>query len=132
MFFIGVFGAESKQKEIKKLHNLQCKNCNGAGGTLIKSYSYFHFFFLPLFKWNEQYFVICDGCGAVYEINKEKGAALERGENIEITYWDLKDTNYGGHNNYGNHYIQRRCGKCGRNLERDFEFCPYCGNKIKE
>ena len=124
MFFIGVFGAENKQKEIKKLHNLQCRNCNAVGGTLIKSYSYFHFFFIPLFKWNEQYFVVCDGCGSVYEIKKEKGIAAERGENVDITYWDLKDINYSYHN------IERCCSNCGRNLEQDFEFCPYCGDKI--
>ena len=51
MFFIGVFGIDNKEKEIKILNNFCCKNCNESSETkLIKTYSFFHFFFLPLFK----------------------------------------------------------------------------------
>ena len=128
MFFIGVFGIDNKEKEIKILNNFCCKNCNESSeAKLIKTYSFFHFFFLPLFKWNEKYYVICNGCNSIFNIDKEKGKAIERGEKLEISYWDLKEVN----NSYENYYI-RKCPKCNRELENDFEYCPdyYKRNRI--
>lgn len=127
MFFIGVFGIDNKEKEIKILNNFCCKNCNESSeAKLIKTYSFFHFFFLQLFKWNEKYYVICNGCNSIFNIDKEKGKAIEIGEKSEISYWDLKEVN----NSYENYYI-RKCPKCNRELENDFEYCPYCGEKLK-
>lgn len=128
MFFIGIFGIDNKEKEIKIINNLCCKNCNISNGArLIKSYTFFHFFFIPLFRWNEDYYVICNGCNTSFSISKEKGKAVERGEDIEITYWDLKEVN----NNYGSYYTVRRCSRCSREVENTFKYCPYCGEKIK-
>lgn len=126
MFFIGIFGIENKNKEIKVLNNFCCKNCNISNGAmLIKSYTFFHFFFIPIFKWNEEYYVICNGCKSSFGISKEKGKAIERGEDVEISYWDLKD------NNINDNYFKKQCTKCNRELEKDFEYCPYCGEKIR-
>ena len=97
-------------------------NCNSRG-KLIKEYSFFHFFFIPLFKWNEYYYMICSNCNAVYNISKEKGKSAERGEDVNITYWDLSESNY----NFNN---TNMCKRCGRIIEPEFEFCPYCGDKI--
>lgn len=128
MFFIGIFGIDNKEKEIKIINNLCCKNCNISNeARLIKIFTFFHFFFIPLFKWNESYYVICNGCNSIFNISKEKGKSVENGEDIEITYWDLKEVN----NNYGSYYIVRRCPRCSREVENTFEYCPYCGEKIK-
>ena len=95
---------DNKEKEIKILNNFCCKNCNESSeAKLIKTYSFFHFFFLPLFKWNEKYYVICNGCNSIFNIDKEKGKAIERGEKSEISYWDLKEVN----NSYENYYIRK-------------------------
>ena len=78
MFFIGIFGIENKQKEVKQLENIYCKTCSTRTmGTLIKSYEYFHIFFIPIFRWNEKYYVMCKRCNSIYEISKEKGKAIE-------------------------------------------------------
>lgn len=128
MFFIGIFGIDNKIKEIKNLTKFSCKNCNFLnGGKLIKSYTFFHFFFIPLFRWNEDYYVICNECNTSFRIPREKGKALEKGEDIEITYWDLKEVN----NNYVSYYTVKRCTRCSRDIENTFEYCPYCGEKIK-
>ncbi len=128
MFFIGIFGIDNKEKEIKIINNLCCKNCNISNeARLIKTFTFFHFFFIPLFKWNESYYVICNGCNSIFNISKEKGKSVENGEDIEITYWDLKEVN----NNYGSYYTVRRCPICSREVENTFEYCPYCGEKIK-
>jgi hypothetical protein len=129
MFFIGVFGIESKEKEIKILNNLNCKNCNlSVAGRLIKSFSFFHFFFIPLFKWNENYYVICNNCNTVYSVSKEKGKAIERGEDLNITYWDMQEV----HNEYynDNYYGAKKCSNCGNVVESSFKYCPHCGAKI--
>ena len=90
MFFIGIFGIDSKEKEIKNLINSYCKKYNISSDlTLIKSFTFFHFFFIPLFKWNE-----------------------------------VK-------NSYGDYYSVKRCSKCNKEVENGFEYCPYCGEKIK-
>lgn len=126
MFFIGIFGADKRKKDIKVLDNLQCKNCEGnVSGKLIKVYSFFHIFFIPLYIWDEHYYIVCNRCKSVYEIPKEKGKEIEKNRDINLTYWDLKLIE----NNYkSNNYV---CEVCGSKLEDNFEFCPYCGNKIK-
>lgn len=130
MFFIGVFGIEGKQEEIKTIENISCKRCcQNTRGKLIKSYSCFHFFFIPLFKWNESYYLVCSNCNTFYNISKEKGKRIERGEDISITYWDLQENNF--NNDYYNTYNNHICPRCGRKIESDFEFCPYCGERIK-
>lgn len=125
MFFIGIFGTENKEKEIKIIDNLFCKSCNRSiKGRVIKSYRYFHFFFLPIFKWNEEYYVICEGCNTIFSISKDKGKALEKGENIELTYWDLQEIDkYYEYNS--------ACKRCGKVISSEYEYCPYCGNKMK-
>ena len=125
MFFIGIFGIESKEKLIKILNSFSCKDCNATTyGKLIKTFTFFHFFFIPIFKWNEKYYVKCDRCGAVYEIPAEKGKAIEKGEDLEITYWDLKSVKKGMYAD------KDRCPKCNHVLEGEFKYCPYCGEEL--
>ncbi|WML33776.1 zinc ribbon domain-containing protein [Clostridium sp. OS1-26] len=126
MFFVGIFGIEDKKKEIRAIRNLSCKNCDAVSGlTLFKVYSYFHIFFLPLFRWNERYYLVCNRCNSMYEISKEKGIRAERGEEEAITYWDLKSMEYG----YYNNHVQHKCKNCGKEIESNFEYCPYCGKR---
>ena len=125
MFFIGVFGIEEKTIKIKILNNLNCGRCRQTGNaTLIKKFNFFHFFFIPIFKWNVEYYVQCERCNAVYTIPKEKGRAIENNEKVEITYWDLKDA-------FNDIYYNNKCLNCGKELDRKYNYCPYCGEKIK-
>lgn len=124
MFFIGIFGIESKEKKIKDLHNIFCKACNREEpGQLIKTYNYFHFFFLPIFKWSESYYVLCSNCSTLYEISKEKGKSIERGEDYSLTYWDLREINRGN--------SIKVCKYCNQKVEDNFLFCPYCGERLE-
>lgn len=129
MFFIGVFGIENKDKEIKILNNISCKNCNKTiTGKLIKNFDFFHFFFIPIFKWNEKYYVVCDQCKSVYIIPKDKGKTIEHGENVEISYWDLQEMNTKDYDN--NYYEENICANCGKKVDPNFKYCPHCGVKI--
>ena len=130
MFFIGIFGIQNKEKEIKYLNNISCSNCNDEStAKLIKTYNFFHFFFIPLFKWNEKYYVICSNCSTVFEIPRDKGKRIENGEDVEITYWDLKNAETGYYNN--SYTAGNRCSYCGNTVESHFQFCPYCGRRLR-
>ena len=122
MFFIGILGTDNKFKEIKNLDNINCKICDSNKDMkLIKEYSYFHIFFIPIIKWNVNYYVLCDKCNSVFKLKEEKGKLLEKGENVEITYWDLEEIST-NHKNI--------CSNCGKEVENDYTYCPFCGEKI--
>lgn len=128
MFFIGIFGIENKEKEIMTLNNFSCKNCNRQiSAKLFKRYDFFHFFFIPLFKWNIEYYVVCSSCNSVFSIPKEKGKAIEDGQDVKITYWDLNEMTS---NTYSYNEVCR-CSSCGKEVDSNFDYCPYCGNRIK-
>lgn len=131
MFFIGIFGIENKDKEVKDLNNLTCKKCNSTiKGKLIKNFDFFHFFFIPIFKWNEKYYVLCNRCKCLYSIPKEKGKAIEEGEEVNITYWDLQEVYSDNNINFNNSYDMKICPNCGEQVKRDFKYCPYCGKEV--
>lgn len=124
MFFVGIFGIQQKEKQVTVLEDLECKGCGNKGRSyLIKNYTYFHIFFIPVYKWNENYYVLCEGCNRIFSVTNEKGKRAENGEKNVITYWDLKDIGY----------INgvRRCHNCNREIDIDFDYCPYCGNKLR-
>lgn len=45
---------------------------------LIRTNGYIHLFFVPVFRYDIQYFLICPNCGKTYEISREDGRRLER------------------------------------------------------
>lgn len=123
MFFIGIFGIDTKEKKIKNT-SFYCKNCNrDEVGYLRKTYNYFHFFFIPIFKWNEKYYLLCSNCNAYYEISKEKGKEFEQREDSNISYWDIKEMK--------KHNIKRFCEFCNEEVGDNFNYCPYCGKELE-
>ena len=110
MFFIGIFGIEHREKIIKEINNLTCKRClQNVTGKLVKQYDYFHFFFIPIFKWREEYYLICENCSCVFKVSKEKGKSIEHDNDIEINYWDLKEEE--------NTWREKICPGCGREVD---------------
>ena len=90
MFFIGVFGIETKDKELMQLDEVLCPTCHQSHPMkLYQHYQVFHFFFIPLIKWNMTYYVACSHCQNISTLNREKGISLEKGETSDLTYWDL-------------------------------------------
>lgn len=135
MFFFGIFGINQKQKEIKDITNRTCKSCgNLTVYKVIKTYMVFHIFFIPIFKWNEQYYIISRCCNSVFSIPKEKGNLIEKGNDVEILDSDMELIRRG--NTYTNQYYnntsgeEKLCPKCGKVVSPDYEYCPYCGEKL--
>jgi len=121
MIFIG--GVSDKKMELGTLKPTTCKNCLQIHAmTLVKEYYFFHFFFLPIWKWNLKYEVICTGCHGVMAIPEAKGKAWEQGVEIELDSTDLEILNA--------EQLQKECSQCHKAVAHTFQYCPYCGSKL--
>jgi len=123
MFFIGIFGIEQKNKVISTRHNIICPSCSAYGRyDVIMCYSYFHVFFIPLFKWNKQYFIQTHCCNKLCNLDYDIGRRIENGEQAEIN---------SAHIHCHEFYSGRKyCPYCFSQLDTNFQYCPYCGKKL--
>lgn len=113
------FGINNKCEKLNFDEKLKVHSCGKFGrGTFFVEYLVFSIFFIPIIKWNKKYFVEYNCCGSIYRINSEIGKKIERGENINLSDDDL-------------HLITTHeiCENCGSKLDRNYDFCPYCGHK---
>lgn len=117
MFFIGIMGIGNKEKVITELPGITCKACESYGRyTVLKRYNYFHIFFLPVWKWGNQYYVLERECNTVFGLKEEAGLELEKGSRKEIFSDELIEL-----------YDTRKCKQCGQVLENNYIYCPHCG-----
>ncbi|MBW8382763.1 MAG: zinc ribbon domain-containing protein [Youngiibacter sp.] len=125
MFFIGIFGVKQGQKEIGTESNVICPECGHLTRlNVIKQSSYFHIFFIPIFRWNVRYFAKTLCCGQLFELNAEAGKEFEEGKSGAISQGDL--TRIGPQRRTG----LVKCSSCGANVENSYRFCPHCGNHL--
>ena len=119
MFFVGIFGVQNKSKIIKEFDSVICPNCGRwTRAELIEEYTYFHMFFIPLFKWGKKYYVRLRCCGALYEAAPEYASDLKTAANIDFE----KLSKIGPAVN--------TCPHCGNPVDPGFSFCPRCGEKL--
>ncbi len=121
MIFIS--GISQKDKKLDFKQECFCPECKRQCYLEVDvSYTFFSVFFIPTFKWNKRYYSICSCCGAIFNIDKEIGKSIERGEKIFIPDDALiKENTY---------YGTKRCRSCGFVSPSDYEYCPKCGNRI--
>ncbi|HBR02053.1 MAG TPA: zinc ribbon domain-containing protein [Ruminiclostridium sp.] len=123
MFFIGIFGIDEKQKQITVINNVICPACGAlARFEILKTYSYFHIFFIPTFRWNTKYYVKPACCGHMYLLDPGIGREIERGGNPQIRPEHLSPVN--AYSPY------KTCPACRSRVESEYKFCPYCGSKF--
>jgi len=123
MFFVAFFGIQDKDQYIGTCNNIVCPSCGRLGSYEVhKSYSYFHIFFIPVFRWNVKYIVKTSCCGCLYELDPLVGKEFEKNPNTEI-----KEENLQRINNYSPF---RYCPNCKTNVPAEFSYCPYCGGKL--
>jgi len=122
MIFIG--GVDAKQSEIGEFDSVHCPHCQqNHPMSLYKSYYFFHFFFLPLFKWSTKYIITCHGCHSLMGLSSEKGKALERGRTHDVDPADLTMVAPG-------RTKPVPCPNCRGDVDADFQFCPHCGERV--
>ena len=87
MFFI--MGITEGRKRFEQLFSIICPACGNAGRAVVyMTYTCLSLFFIPVFKWNRQYYVEMECCGTLFMLNEE---------NIEhyiLTISQYVDTNY--------------------------------------
>ncbi len=123
MFF--VFGLANGEKKINFVQTVICSRCGQFGRwEAYVTYMYFSLFFIPMVKWGKKYYIKSSCCNSVYEIDKELGKRIQRGEDIILTEDELHLVNQSV-----NHF-HKSCPSCGCPLSSDFSYCPRCGFKI--
>ncbi|SHJ47644.1 zinc-ribbon family protein [Dethiosulfatibacter aminovorans DSM 17477] len=122
MFFI--MGISQKEKKLDFQQLAICSCCGRYGQVEVyMTYTYFMFFFIPLFKWNKRYFVRMACCGETAMLDDDTGAAIASGENANI---DLDKLSFScGLKQF------KRCSNCGFSTSEDFKFCPECGHPFE-
>jgi len=139
MFFIGIFGIDKKNEELRALYDTECGECSGKSCTLYKEYYRFHFFFIPLITWGRKYRIVCESCGSVYSVQEEKksytsrdmGCPLyrgRRGRTSSFTENSSFSTFSGNENSFGSNSC--RCPECGAEIKNEWIYCPECGRKL--
>ncbi len=122
MIFIG--GIAQGQKDLGFLQTLICKKCGRYSSvSVFMVYTYFSFFFIPLFKWGKKYYAVSNCCQATFSIPHEIGKAIERGESVTLKEEDLEAEGF-----------EKRdytyCPDCGFLLSPEYTYCPKCGRKL--
>ncbi|MDO4465667.1 MAG: zinc ribbon domain-containing protein [Bacillota bacterium] len=118
-----MMGINSQSKALDFHQMVVCESCGGYGRYMVfVTYTVFSLFFIPLFKWNKQYFVQMSCCDSVYQLDPDIGKQIERKENVQIKSDNLtlvKKSNK-----------SYNCPQCGYILNSEFEYCPKCGTKL--
>lgn len=119
MFFIGIFGVQNKAKSLREFDTVICPDCGRwSRAELIEEYTYFHFFFLPLFKWNKKYYVNLRCCRALYEVDAEYASELKTSETIDFNKLTKLVSPI------------TICPHCSNPVDPGFSYCPRCGGKL--
>ncbi len=122
-----IMGINEGRKDFDFSQFITCAICGKYGRfNVFMTYTVLSLFFIPVFRWNKRYYVQTSCCGTIYELDKEVGKAVSKGENIEILPSHLNRINP----EYGSYYSFRRCQHCGYETTEDFEFCPKCGTRF--
>ncbi|MGI6651085.1 MAG: zinc ribbon domain-containing protein [Limnochordia bacterium] len=123
MFFIGIFGVQSKMKTLRTEAGVICPLCETYDRfDVIQVYDYFHIFFIPLWKWNKRYFIQTRCCRSRCALDSELGARIEAGELVKITREHIDCTGPQG--------AATLCPHCRQALHPSFHYCPHCGTQL--
>ncbi|NLM39475.1 MAG: zinc ribbon domain-containing protein [Firmicutes bacterium] len=122
MFFVGIFGVQPGQKVLYEGSGV-CPSCEAFDRhKVIQAYTYFHFFFIPLWKWNKHYFVETRCCRHTLEIDPAIGERYARGEAVQLKPEHIVRRT--------DSYREPICPSCGARVRSDFQFCPHCGTQL--
>ena len=121
MFFI--MGISQGQKKLD-YNDINICSCCGKYSSIeiYMAYYYFMLFFIPLIKWNKEYYVKTNCCNKVAKLDKEIGLCIQKGENISI---DFDKLDFGCDKD-----SVKICSVCKYTTTEDFTYCPKCSNKL--
>ena len=121
MFFIMGISQSQKKLDYKKVNI--CKCCGKYSSIeAYMTYWYFMFFFIPLIKWNKEYYIKTTCCNKVAKIGENIGKRIEKGEEVNI---DMDELDFGCDED-----SVKVCSVCGYTTQEDFLYCPKCSNRL--
>lgn len=123
MFFM--IGIAQEQRQLPYQQNIICTRCGKFGRyEVFVAFSCLRLFFIPILRWNRQYYVRSTCCGTLWQLSPEKGRALEHHADVTIEAGDLTPLHTQSRQ-------LRRCPVCGyETADPGFTFCPKCGNRM--
>jgi hypothetical protein len=125
MFFIGIFGMGNRSEPLRGGISAVCPGCGKqVSFTLNVTYDYLSFFFFPILKFHRQYYVVCPGCGSLFQVENQAARAVASGRSNTLSAADL--------------ILLRRqtqestpfCPACGARNPAGSSFCCRCGQKL--
>ncbi len=154
-----MIGITNGQKDLDYDQTVICSACGRYGHyQVFMTFTQLLLFFIPVFRWNRQYFVRMSCCDTLYSLDPEVGARIARGEDVTIQPGDLYPVNGISGNPSPNGYsspaenvygtnvpvnqtgvidvpkapakMHKRCVICGYETEEPFEYCPMCGQRF--
>ncbi|MFR5704076.1 MAG: zinc ribbon domain-containing protein [Eubacterium ramulus] len=87
-------------------------------------------FFIPCFKWNRHYYVQTSCCNTLYELDREMGRRMERGEDVRILPEHLKIVGNGKSAHHYSGCVNAVRIVVTRNNAKHLVFCPKCVHEI--
>lgn len=103
MFFIA--GVQPRMVRIEK-YTQPCLSCEYFDVYLKRVDHYISLFFIPLIRIKKGVpFLVCENCGVHQD---QQGSAFGWGERSK----------------------PQKCGFCGKSVEPDFSYCPFCGRSL--
>ena len=85
-----MIGITNGRKDLEHNQTVVCGACGRYGRyQVFMTFTQLLLFFIPVFRWNRQYFVQMSCCNALYSLDPEVGARIARGEQVEILPSDL-------------------------------------------
>lgn len=122
MFFIG--GITNGEKKLDFNQTMVCSRCGSFGSLEVyMTYMCFSLFFIPIFKWNKNFFVKITCCNSIYKLDENLGNEILKGNCINILESNLQLVSE------LNKSINK-CHNCGYINPSEYEYCPKCGNKL--
>lgn len=120
-----IMGINSKQKQFNYDKMFICERCGQYGRyEVFMTYMCFSLFFIPIIKWNKQYYARTTCCRTLYALDSEIGKVIAKGNDVEIKPEHLLKVQ-------GQSYeTLKRCSQCGYTTSEKFDFCPKCGKEF--
>mgnify|MGYP002402055612 CR=1 FL=1 len=121
LFFVGIFGVQPGRRQVGEGTGI-CPACEAFDRYEVEeTYTYLHFFFIPIWKWNKRYYVRTRCCGRRMALDEAIGARIAQGERIQLRPEHITAREP--------ELQEQVCRECGSPLRQDYRFCPHCGTR---
>lgn len=119
MFFIGIFGTNSKVVPCGEISVDRCPVCGRPSRMHVsRCYDYFHAFFLPLFQYHIHYIATCPHCASAFALDQEVGRQAQKMGSAACGSGCLRLLRSN---------LPLRCPACGAQQPPGSRFCNQCG-----